>query len=65
MYALTQEDAHAANAMVSSILPICSIYVCFLFDFGVMHSFISYAFVWKHALPTISFVYDLCVATYV
>ncbi|XP_039118126.1 uncharacterized protein LOC120254039 [Dioscorea cayenensis subsp. rotundata] len=63
VYALTQDDAHASNAVVSGTLPVYSAYACVLFDSGATHSFISSAFVQKHALPTVVLDYDLSVAT--
>ncbi|XP_039117946.1 uncharacterized protein LOC120253765 [Dioscorea cayenensis subsp. rotundata] len=63
VYALTQEDAHASNAVVSGTLPVYSAYACVLFDSRATHSFISSAFVRKHALPAVVLDYDLSVAT--
>ncbi|XP_039119537.1 uncharacterized protein LOC120255830 [Dioscorea cayenensis subsp. rotundata] len=65
VYALTQEDTHASNAVVSGILSVYSTYACVLFDSGATHSFISSAFIRKHILHVTTFEYDLCVATLV
>ena len=63
VYAMTEEDAHASNAVVSGTLSIYSEYACALFDSGATHSFISSAFIRKHALSVTAMEYDLCVAT--
>ncbi|XP_039128997.1 uncharacterized protein LOC120265175 [Dioscorea cayenensis subsp. rotundata] len=62
VYALTQEDTHGSNAVVSGTLPVYSDYAYVLFDSGATHSFISSVFVWKHALLTVVLDYDLSVS---
>lgn len=64
MYALTEEDAQASNALVSEILPVVYFaHACVLFDPRATHSFISSVFVQKHSLPAITLDHDLYIAT--
>ncbi|XP_039134254.1 uncharacterized protein LOC120271646 [Dioscorea cayenensis subsp. rotundata] len=63
VYAMTKEDAHVSNAVVSVALSVYSVYACALFNFRATHSFISSTFIRKHALPVITVEYDLCVTT--
>ena len=44
VYALTRQDAKTSNAVVASILKMCSINAHMLFDLGPMHSYVSLYF---------------------
>ncbi|XP_077234715.1 uncharacterized protein LOC143876922 [Tasmannia lanceolata] len=63
VYALTEQDAMASNAVVTGTLPIASVYACVLFDSGASHSFISSRFVVKHGLVHEPLDVELCVDT--
>ena len=45
IYALTQQDAQASNAMLTGIIPVSDIYASVLFDSDATHSFISTTFI--------------------
>ena len=44
VFTLTPQDAQASNAVVSSILSVCSLDARVLFDPGASHSFVSPVF---------------------
>ena len=60
---MIEEDADASNAVVLGTLSVYSEYACAFFDSGATHSFISSAFIRKHALSVFAIEYDLYVAT--
>ncbi|XP_077225770.1 uncharacterized protein LOC143858961 [Tasmannia lanceolata] len=63
VYALTEQDAMASNAVVTGTLPVASVYACVLFDSGASHSFISSQFIVKHGLVHEPLDVELCVDT--
>ena len=48
IYALTQQDAQASNAVVTGTIPVSGIHASVLFDSGTIHSFISTTFIRQH-----------------
>uniref|UniRef100_A0A2N9GS05 RNA-directed DNA polymerase n=1 Tax=Fagus sylvatica TaxID=28930 RepID=A0A2N9GS05_FAGSY len=63
VYALTQQDANASNAVITGIIQVSSAYACVLFDPGATHSFVSVVFAKKHNLESIPLDIELCVDT--
>ena len=48
IYALTQQDAQASNAVVTGTIPVSGIHASVLFDSDATHSFISTTFIRQH-----------------
>ena len=63
VYALTQQDANASNAVITGIIQVSSAYAHVLFDPGATHSFVSIVFAKKHNLESIPLEIELCVDT--
>jgi hypothetical protein len=63
VYALTQQDANASNAVITGIIQVSSAYAYVLFDPGATHSFVSVVFAKKHNLESIPLEIELCVDT--
>uniref|UniRef100_A0A2N9EF72 Integrase catalytic domain-containing protein n=1 Tax=Fagus sylvatica TaxID=28930 RepID=A0A2N9EF72_FAGSY len=63
VYALTQQDANASNAVITGIIQVSSAYAYVLFDPGATHSFVSVVFAKKHNLESLPLEIELCVDT--
>jgi hypothetical protein len=63
VYALTQQDANASNAVIIGIIQVSSDYAYVLFDPGATHSFVSVIFAKKHNLEFVPLEIELCVDT--
>uniref|UniRef100_A0A2N9HJN9 Retrotransposon gag domain-containing protein n=1 Tax=Fagus sylvatica TaxID=28930 RepID=A0A2N9HJN9_FAGSY len=63
VYALTQQDANASNAVITSIIQVSSVYAYVLFDPGATHSFVFVVFAKKHNLESVPLEIELCVDT--
>ncbi|XP_057990644.1 uncharacterized protein LOC131173015 [Hevea brasiliensis] len=63
VFALTQQDAQASNAVVTGTLPICSFDARVLFDPGSSHSFVSPYFSMRFSTPPTLLEYPLSVST--
>uniref|UniRef100_A0A2N9FVM9 RNA-directed DNA polymerase n=1 Tax=Fagus sylvatica TaxID=28930 RepID=A0A2N9FVM9_FAGSY len=63
VYALTQQDANASNAVITGIIQVSSAYAHVLFDPGATHSFVSVDFAKKHNLESVPLEIELCVDT--
>lgn len=63
VYALTPQDAHTSNVVITSILPICSIDACVFYDPGAMHSFVSSYFASRIGIKRSKREQDLVVTT--
>jgi hypothetical protein len=65
VYALTQQDANASNAVITCIIQVSSAYAYVLFDPGATHSFVFVVFAKKHNLEFVPLEIELCVDTLV
>ena len=63
VFTLTQQDAHASNAVVAGTIPVCFLDARVLLDPGATHSFVSPVFALKSGWQASRMAIPLSVAT--